>query len=103
MSDFSSTDSTRYRLFHNQDSQYLRTYLPGDRLSPGYSGELVSASRNLFELAQTVFVVHNRDDRPDGRDAPSLSVGDVVVFGECAVSVAAVGFVVVELQRGDIS
>jgi hypothetical protein len=33
-------------------------------------------------LAEDVFARHNRDDRPDGQLCPSMSIGDVVMFGE---------------------
>ncbi len=102
MSDMVHTRSITYHLFHNETSRYGRSYLPGDRLRLGYLGVLAHSSHDLLDLAGKVFVIHNSDDRPDGMVEPSLSVGDVVVLAECAVSVAPIGFVVVELRHSDI-
>jgi hypothetical protein len=53
-------------------------------------------------LAEDVFASHNRDDRPDGQLCPSMSVGDVVMFGEVAMSVDDVGFARVDIDRCDL-
>jgi YodL-like len=85
---------TKYRLWHNFDSHYMRGYQDGDRLIAGYQGhvqvppmtgldEAFAHEQNRSDEVRTceeIFRRHNRDDRPDGRDAPSLSVGDVVTL-----------------------
>lgn len=89
-----------YRILHNLDARFGRPYEHGDRLADGYCGQ-VSVS-DPAEVAELVFVRHNRDDRPDGKSAPSLSVGDVVVIGETAVSVDRWGFVGVSVAPSDL-
>lgn len=73
----------RYSLFHNIDKD--RTvdniwgeYRPGNRLTPYYAGEV--DDDEYLAAAETLFMRHNRDNRPCGRLAPSLSIGDVIVF-----------------------
>lgn len=70
-----------YQILHNPDAGFSRPYRPGDRLIAGYRGTLEGSSAGAA-AAEKVFARHNRGDRPDGADAPSLSVGDVVCFGE---------------------
>ena len=53
-------------------------------------------------LAEDVFARHNRDDRPDGQLCPSMSIGDVVMFGEVAMSVDGIGFARVDVDPGDL-
>ena len=101
-----------YQLFHNQSAGFMRAYEPGDHLVTGYRGEfpgeailgqcvLLKPRTDLplidvmTGLAERIFRIHNMDDRPDGQTAPSLSVGDVVVIGEVALSVSSVGWVLV--------
>ena len=111
-----------YRLLHNLDARFSRGYLPGDRLVEGHRGtvelhgttsvdpaaqatddggpSLVSVA--LSVACDQIFALHNRDDRPDGRDAPSLSVGDVVVLGEAAFTVVSLGFEIVVVDPADV-
>jgi hypothetical protein len=91
-----------YVTYTNVDGGFVRPYEHGDRLVRGYPGEIDVDPADLAAAAEAVFVRHNRDDRPDGLTAPSLSVGDVVVFGEVALSVAGVGFVRVALDPDDL-
>lgn len=92
-----------YTNYTNLDSHYDRPYEPGDRLVRGYEGVLCNMDDALFYLAaEVVFDRHNRDDRPDGQLCPSMSVGDVVVFGEVALSVDRMGFVFVTVDAADI-
>jgi hypothetical protein len=86
----------------------LRPYTPGDILYPGYRGEIetieVEPLRPFDKTCEVLFHLHNHDRRPDGSIAPSMSVGDVIVFGAAAaLSVASVGFVDVDVDRADIS
>ena len=93
----------KYTNWTNLDAEFNRPYERGDRLVRGWSGELVvAAGPPLVELAEEVFARHNRDDRPDGQLCPSMSIGDVVVFGEVALSVDRRGFVRVALDAADL-
>jgi hypothetical protein len=93
-----------YQIYHNLDSHYMRPYQPGDRLATGHQAGLPSAypGESSVALAEQIYAKHNRDNRPDGQAAPSLSVGDVVVIGEMAMSVDRCGFAHVDLQRSDL-
>jgi hypothetical protein len=89
-----------YHLLHNLDARFSRPYQCGDRLADGYVGQVTIS--DLDQLAEVLYDIHIRDDRPDGRSAPSLSVGDVIVVGETAVSVDRSGFVVVAVDPADL-
>src|SRR5262245_39242559 len=92
-----------YTNYTNVDAAYLRPYEHGDRLVGGYSGTIqVDPSESSTAIAERLFVRHNRDDRPDALLCPSMSVGDVVVLGEVAVSVAGCGFVQVVVDVDDV-
>lgn len=91
-----------YRILHNVDARFSRGYQPGDRLVEGHRGSVAGDPLRPRVTCETVFHVHNRDDRPDGRDAPSLSVGDVVVLGETAWTCASVGFEPVAVAGDDV-
>lgn len=69
----------RYRLLHNLDG--FDPFREGDRLADGFLGFMeVGANLTMSAVCDDIFARHNRDDRPDGKTAPSLSVGDVVLF-----------------------
>lgn len=92
-----------YTNYTNVDAGYLRPYVPGDRLVRGYSGTIdVDPTEAATVIAERLFVRHNRDDRPDAPLCPSMSVGDVVVIGEIALSVAGCGFEQVVVDAGDL-
>lgn len=97
-----------YTNYTNLDSHYDRPYEPGDRLVRGWTGEIdvyaspIDPSKSTMNAAELLFNRHNRDDRPDGQMCPSMSVGDVIVFGEVAVSVDRMGFVFVKLNADDL-
>ena len=97
-----------YTNYTNLDARFGRPYEPGDRLVKGWTGEIdayaspVDPSKSTMIAAELLFGRHNRDDRPDGRMCPSMSVGDVIVFGEVAVSVASMGFVFVTVDAADL-
>lgn len=63
--------SFEYTIFHN-------FHVRGDLFARGYSGfvEATDARRAL----QLIWALHNSDDRPDKRLAPSLSIDDVVTI-----------------------
>jgi hypothetical protein len=92
-----------YTNYTNVDAGYLRPYEPGDRLVRGCSGTIeVDPTDPPTAIAERIFVRHNRDERPDALLCPSMSVGDVVVFAEVAVSVAGCGFVPVVVDADDV-
>jgi hypothetical protein len=98
----------KYTNYTNLDSHFMRAYEPGDRLVRGYEGELpnhfalVVDEATARATAEVVFWIHNRDDRPDGQLCPSMSVGDVVVFGEMALSAEPAGWRIVQLDAADL-
>ncbi len=92
-----------YTNYTNVDADYLRPYQSGDPLVRGYSGTIdIDLTEQVAVIAERLFVLHNRDDRPDALLCPSMSVGDVVVIGEIAMSVAGCGFDQVVVDREDI-
>lgn len=69
-----------YELFHNVDAHFNQ-YRVGDRLIRGHWARIEvpwDASNDV--VCSRVFNRHNADDRPDGQDAPSLSVGDLIML-----------------------
>jgi hypothetical protein len=93
----------KYTNYTNLDASYCRPYEPGDRLVKGWEDEIspetfLAATELVLEH---LFAKHNRDDRPDGRLCPSMSVGDVIIIGESAFSVASAGFVPVAVDPAD--
>ena len=92
-----------YQCWTNLDAGYARPYEPGDRLVKGWGGTLEPGVATSVEtMAETVFVRHKSDDRPDGQSCPSMSIGDVVMFGEVALSVDRVGFRAVRVAPDDL-
>jgi hypothetical protein len=74
---------TEYRIYHNVQTPF-QPYARGDRLWFDATAYEVSVSDGVHDpvnrLLNTIFDRHNRDDRPDGQRAPSLSVGDIVAL-----------------------
>lgn len=92
-----------YRNYTNGSHPFMRGYEPGDVLVEGWAGTLVlDESLDVYAAAERVFVRHNRDDRPDGQLCPSMSVGDVVVIGEVALTVKSFGFAFCAVDVDDI-
>jgi hypothetical protein len=95
-----------YTNYTNLDARFSTPYQHGHRLVRGHTGTVDAdgdiTAKVLSRLCEVVFARHNRDDRPDGQLCPSMSVGDVVVFGESAFSVDSVGFVAVDLDPADL-
>ena len=82
-----------YRNYTNGSHPFMRGYEPGDVLIAGWAGTVtLDESLDVFAAAERVWIRHNRDDRPDGQVCPSMSVGDVVVIGETALTVESCGF-----------
>ncbi len=96
-----SRNTIDYRILHNLDACFSRPYQPGDRLADGYVGR-VAVDNDLASVPEEIFATHNRDDRPDGKFAPSMSVGDVVIVGETAFSVDRFGFTTVTVNTIDL-
>lgn len=87
--------NVKYRLYHNQDAHFIRGYQEGDLLQPGYEGEIEfdpEPEGKASEFYEAIFMKHNRDDRPDGQTAPSLSIGDLICLSEVWVTVQRFGF-----------
>jgi hypothetical protein len=92
-----------YTNYTNMDSLFMKPYEPGHRLVKGWCGTItVDDITNVDAVADLIFKKHNRDDRPDGQMCPSMSVGDVVVIGEVAVTVAVWGWKHVQLDPADV-
>ena len=94
-----------YTNYANVSRPFMRGYEPGDTLIKGWSGTLDVDNGwtvNIHHLAEDVFMRHNRDDRPDGQMCPSMSVGDVVVIGETALTVEDMGFRICTVDAADI-
>ena len=94
-----------YTNYTNVSRPFMRGYEPGDTLIAGWSGTLTVDTTwvtDVKALAERLFVIHNRDDRPDGAMCPSMSVGDVCVIGEIALTVEDIGFQVCTIDRADI-
>jgi hypothetical protein len=72
----------RYKLHHNLSARFMRPANQGDLVIEGYEGTIEANPNDRTKTApcDAVFARHNRDDRPDGRTAPSLSVGDLVTI-----------------------
>lgn len=98
--------STAYRNYTNLDARYSRGYQPGDRLTVGWSGTVDVADPfavDQAEVCETVFDRHNRDNRPDGKICPSMSVGDVIVLDDSTCwTVEPIGFRQIFLDPADI-
>ena len=92
-----------YRNYTNGSRPFMRGYEPGDVLIAGWAGTVtLDESLDVFAAAERVWVRHNRDDRPDGQLCPSMSVGDVVVLGETALTVEACGFSICTVEGADV-
>ena len=92
-----------YRNYTNGSHPFMRGYAPGDVLIAGWAGTVtLDESLDVFAAAERVFLRHNRDDRPDGQLCPSMSVGDVVVIGETALTVESCGFSICSVAVSDV-
>lgn len=81
-----------YEIWSNESKRpekFLTGYAPMDLMICSHRGTIVDASPMTLNRLWGVF---NADDRPNGRLAHSLSVGDVVVIGALAHDVKVVGF-----------
>jgi hypothetical protein len=81
----------------------VRPYERGDRLVRDHLGTIdVEPAEDVTVIAERLFARHNRDGRPVRHRCPSMSVGDVIVIGELALSVAGVGFHRVDVAADDV-
>lgn len=104
----------RVRILDNLNMEALwptRGYQPGDRLRCVYEcdafmPETGEPKEKFCRIAENMFEMFNRDDRPNGQYAKSMSVGDVVQInygdGRVFLACASLGFVEVE-DPGDIA
>jgi hypothetical protein len=98
-------DNIEYRDFTNMSGPMRRGYQPGDTLVAGWVGALDIESRwtlSVIALAEHVYDLHNRPERPDGQICPSMGVGDVVIFGEIAVTVESEGVAICNVDHSDV-
>jgi hypothetical protein len=65
---------------------------PDDALVCSDEGEIEDDSDDIVTVAEHLFEIYNRDDRPNGQVAHSLSVGDVVIIGEVALACESIGW-----------
>ena len=98
--------NTSYTLWTNLDSRFRGQYEAGShRLVRGYMSttplEQDSDDRDDLLLCEEIWQLHNRDNRPDGQMAPSLSVGDVIELPGGSYSVCGEGFAQVEMLATD--
>jgi len=91
-----------YSNYTNVSHPFLRGYEPGDTLVAGWTGTIAADTLDVHQLAERLFERHNRDDRPDGQICPSMSVGDVVVIGEVALTVQSIGFAICTVHPDDV-
>lgn len=92
-----------YRILHNLDAGFFRPYEPGDRLADGFAGQVPNFDlRDIDKVLEGFFLLHNHPDRPCGPDAPSISIGDVIIIGESAFSVASRGWKEVSVAHDDL-
>lgn len=98
-------DTIEYCTYTNMSGPLRRGYRPGDTIVAGWTGSVEidnPSTINGVRLTEHVFEIHNRDDRPDGQICPSMSVGDVVMFGETALTIEREGVAVCSVDPGDL-
>lgn len=89
----------RVYVFENTSLDPMKSihgFTPGHPLRLAYASSQDRAGRTNETVAEEMFGLLNRDDRPNGKVAPSMSVGDVVTIededGPCSLAVRGVGF-----------
>jgi hypothetical protein len=91
---------TTYTLWTNLDSSFRRSYEAGDRVVRGFVGHVdLEDVADEQIMCEEIWQRHNRDNRPDGKSAPSLSVGDVIELPHAAYSVSGMGFTAVQMTE----
>jgi hypothetical protein len=73
---------TNYRIYHGVSRDHFFGYRFGDPLwFDRTEYEVDGDTDGTFPpVLDAIFARHNRDDRPDGAFAPSLSVGDIIAI-----------------------
>lgn len=95
--DHPQTDQDAPRLGGERYSPYMDGYKPGAPLTRSILGMLHVQAPSLEAACEAVFMRLNEDERENGRDEPSLSMGDVLlVVGpsrdpDACLSIMAVG------------
>ncbi len=69
----------RYYVWENENKKFLGEYSPGDQLRLAAVGAVLGEWTN-DGLLDELFDRFNRDNRPNGKVASSLSVGDVITL-----------------------
>ncbi len=59
---------------------YMEGWKPGVPLKPSILTQINVEAQDEHYAAQAVFTALNRDDRPNGRSEPSISVGDIIII-----------------------
>lgn len=81
-------------LTHPEDLSMLCGYKPEHPLAVSHQGTVEATS--LDAAPEEVWLLLNRDDRPNAQQAPSLSIGDVVVLhtpdGDVTYACEPIGF-----------
>ncbi|MFZ4431624.1 MAG: YodL domain-containing protein [Microthrixaceae bacterium] len=74
--------TVNYRLYHNVSRDRWFGYTEDDPVFLDATRFAVEGDPSGPEpiVLDVIYARHNRDDRPDGRYAPSLSVGDVIAL-----------------------
>jgi hypothetical protein len=87
----------KYQIWSNtsrRPERFLSGYQVGDTMKMSWEGDLHGLV-STPELLEHLFEMFNRDERPNGQIAHSLSIGDVVVLDGVAFAVVAIGFAAV--------
>lgn len=86
-------------------SQYFDGWKPGVPLKPSVLHEVTVEAADERQAAETVFRVLNSDDRPNSKQEPSLSVGDIVIIhthdSDIPFAVQPIGFTMVNMFEVD--
>jgi hypothetical protein len=89
----------KYQIWSNiaygRADRFIDGYHAADKMLMSWEGEVHPNLRSLsvHAILESVFMAFNADDRPNGKIAHSLSMGDVVVLDGAAYKVSMVGFV----------
>jgi hypothetical protein len=88
-------NAMKYQIWSNvtmRPDQFMSGYQPGDRMFKSWEDKTAPTSEPEDVFLEELFCMFNADERPNGKIAHSLSVGDVVVLNDTAYAVKSVGF-----------
>ena len=91
-----------YTNYTNLDASFGRPHQCGDRLVAATAARSSPTVANRSKRSPSGVHPPQPDDRPDGQLCPPMSVGDVAVIGEIAVSVDACGSCRVHPDQADV-